>query len=282
MPAGLCLFGMAFAVNSSLHSYLVLAYAGSAKAAEDVGFYYAANAAGRFAGTLLSGLLYGHGGLAACLWASAAMLAGCWMFTLALPVRRAQHSVNLNRRGTGDAGRAQRKRRQRQVCRPTYPTAFGWDGDCAAATGVRATARPSAPRSERAPGLLRDFKPAMPAALWRCIQSRRVCCWMPLCSAAAVRDRPSRTNASAKSRRTRAASWHVPVTVRRSNAVKSTRVSELRRVGNPAGEPTSARMGIRPRSAIPPCHRLSADAPPRLARRAAWRRSWAPASGQRR
>jgi hypothetical protein len=46
--AGLRLFGFAFAVNSSVHSYLVLAYAGSEKAAEDVGFYYAANALGRF------------------------------------------------------------------------------------------------------------------------------------------------------------------------------------------------------------------------------------------
>jgi predicted MFS family arabinose efflux permease len=85
---GLAVFGVAFAVNSSVHSYLVLAYAGSAKAAEDVGFYYAANAAGRFGGTLLSGLLYGWGGLAACLIGSAAMLATCWAVTLALPVTR--------------------------------------------------------------------------------------------------------------------------------------------------------------------------------------------------
>ena len=47
-----------FAVNSSLHSYLILAYAGSEKAAEDVGFYYAANATGRLIGILLSGALY--------------------------------------------------------------------------------------------------------------------------------------------------------------------------------------------------------------------------------
>jgi len=85
VPMGLCLFGVAFAVNSSVHSYLVLAYAGSEKAAEDVGFYYAANAAGRFAGTLLSGLLYGWAGLAACLVGSALMLAVCWALTLALP-----------------------------------------------------------------------------------------------------------------------------------------------------------------------------------------------------
>jgi predicted MFS family arabinose efflux permease len=83
--AGLALFGLAFAVNSSLHSYLILAYAGSEKAAEDVGFYYAANAAGRFAGTLLSGLLYAVGGLAACLAAAALMLAACWLATLLLP-----------------------------------------------------------------------------------------------------------------------------------------------------------------------------------------------------
>jgi predicted MFS family arabinose efflux permease len=86
--AGLGLFGIAFAVNSSVHSYLILAYAGSEKAAEDVGFYYAANAAGRFAGTLLSGLLYQWGGLAACLWGAFAMLAACWLVTLALPRTR--------------------------------------------------------------------------------------------------------------------------------------------------------------------------------------------------
>ena len=64
-----------FAVNSSLHSYLILAYAGSEKAAEDVGFYYAANAAGRLIGILLSGALYQVGGMTACLSGSAAMLA---------------------------------------------------------------------------------------------------------------------------------------------------------------------------------------------------------------
>ena len=85
---GLALFGFAFAVNSSVHSYLILAYAGSEKAAEDVGFYYAANALGRFLGTLLSGLLYQWGGLLFALAGSAAMLACCWLVTLALPTRR--------------------------------------------------------------------------------------------------------------------------------------------------------------------------------------------------
>jgi len=85
--AGLGLFGVAFAVNSSVHSYLILAYAGSEKAAEDVGFYYAANALGRFFGTLMSGLLYQWGGLLAALAGSAVMLTACWLLTLALPVR---------------------------------------------------------------------------------------------------------------------------------------------------------------------------------------------------
>ena len=84
---GLAVFGVAFAINSSVHSYLVLAYAGSEKAAEDVGFYYAANALGRFGGTLLSGLLYQGWGLVGPLLGSALMLVVCWLVTLALPVQ---------------------------------------------------------------------------------------------------------------------------------------------------------------------------------------------------
>ena len=86
LVAGLALFGLPFAVNSSLHSYLILAYAGSDKAAEDVGFYYAANAAGRLGGILLSGLLYQWGGIVACLAGSAAMLIVSWLITFLLPV----------------------------------------------------------------------------------------------------------------------------------------------------------------------------------------------------
>jgi predicted MFS family arabinose efflux permease len=85
---GLGIFGFVFAVNSSVHSYLVLAYAGSEKAAEDVGFYYAANALGRFIGTLLSGLLYQWGGLIYALIGSALMLFICWLITLRLPESR--------------------------------------------------------------------------------------------------------------------------------------------------------------------------------------------------
>lgn len=85
LATGLALFGLPFAVNSSLHSYLILAYAGSEKAAEDVGFYYAANALGRLSGILLSGALYQAGGIVGCLVGSALMLGACWAITLSLP-----------------------------------------------------------------------------------------------------------------------------------------------------------------------------------------------------
>ena len=90
---GLCVFGFAFAVISSLHSYLILAYAGSKKAAEDVGFYYAANAGGRLLGILLSGALAGWGGMAACLWGSSVMLAICFAITWLLPSARTEQPL---------------------------------------------------------------------------------------------------------------------------------------------------------------------------------------------
>jgi predicted MFS family arabinose efflux permease len=90
---GLALFGIPFAVNSSLHSYLILAYAGSEKAAEDVGFYYAANATGRLMGIMLSGLLYQVGGITACLVGSAVMLLICWLITFLLPQTTATHAA---------------------------------------------------------------------------------------------------------------------------------------------------------------------------------------------
>ncbi|MCH2175767.1 MAG: organoarsenical effux MFS transporter ArsJ [Lentisphaeria bacterium] len=71
---GLYLFGMIFAFNSALHSYLVLDYSDGDKAAVNVGFYYMANATGRLVGTLFSGLMYQVGGVEACLYTSAAFL----------------------------------------------------------------------------------------------------------------------------------------------------------------------------------------------------------------
>ena len=86
LVVGLALFGLPFAVNSSLHSYLILAYAGSEKAAEDVGFYYAANAAGRLLGITLSGALYQFAGITGCLIGSAVMLLLCSLITFLLPL----------------------------------------------------------------------------------------------------------------------------------------------------------------------------------------------------
>jgi len=72
---GLLAFGAVFAVNSALHSYLILAFTEDSRVTMDVGFYYMANAAGRLLGTLLSGLSYQLGGLPACL-GTAALLVG--------------------------------------------------------------------------------------------------------------------------------------------------------------------------------------------------------------
>ncbi len=83
--AGLIPFGVAFAMNSAVHSYLILAYADNDKVAMSVGFYYMANAIGRLAGTILSGLLYQWNGLTACLWVSAAFLIAAGLLSLLLP-----------------------------------------------------------------------------------------------------------------------------------------------------------------------------------------------------
>ena len=86
---GLGLFGVVFALNSSVHSYLVLAYSDGDKIALNVGFYYMANAGGRLVGTLLSGVLYQAAGLAGCLWASFAFAAATGAISLLLPEPRA-------------------------------------------------------------------------------------------------------------------------------------------------------------------------------------------------
>ena len=82
--AGLLIFGALFAVNSSLHSYLILAFSSAERVTMDVGFYYMANAAGRLLGTLLSGLSYQLGGLPACLGTAAVMLLLSWIGCLRL------------------------------------------------------------------------------------------------------------------------------------------------------------------------------------------------------
>ncbi|MBY6033736.1 organoarsenical effux MFS transporter ArsJ [Marinobacter daepoensis] len=85
---GLLLFGILFAINSSLHSYLIVRYARGDGVSLDVGFYYMSNAAGRLMGTLLSGWVYQAWGLEACLWISAALVAMAALLSLGLPDRR--------------------------------------------------------------------------------------------------------------------------------------------------------------------------------------------------
>ncbi len=78
LVAGLLVFGGVFALNSSLHSYLILAFTQAERVTMDVGFYYMSNAAGRLLGTLLSGLSYQMGGLSACLACAALMATASW------------------------------------------------------------------------------------------------------------------------------------------------------------------------------------------------------------
>lgn len=79
LTLGLLVFGAIFAVNSSLHSYLILAFTKSERVTMDVGFYYMANAAGRLLGTLMSGLSYQIGGLPWCLGVAALFVGLSWV-----------------------------------------------------------------------------------------------------------------------------------------------------------------------------------------------------------
>jgi predicted MFS family arabinose efflux permease len=85
MLAGLILFGVVFALNSSVHSYLVLAYSEADRVSMSVGFYYMANACGRLLGTLLSGVLYQQGGVSASLWGAVALAGAAGVGAMFLP-----------------------------------------------------------------------------------------------------------------------------------------------------------------------------------------------------
>jgi hypothetical protein len=106
---GLLAFGAVFALNSAVHSYLILAYTDSDKVAMNVGFYYMANAMGRLAGTVLSGLLYqlglawgASGGLVACLWASAAFVLVAGGLSLLLPTSAAPRTKPIKLTDLGE------------------------------------------------------------------------------------------------------------------------------------------------------------------------------------
>ena len=85
MLGGLVLFGIVFALNSSVHSYLVLAYSESDRVSLSVGFYYMANACGRLLGTLLSGVLYQYAGVSASLWGAVVLAAAAGFGAMLLP-----------------------------------------------------------------------------------------------------------------------------------------------------------------------------------------------------
>ncbi|MGY4025991.1 organoarsenical effux MFS transporter ArsJ [Aeromonas rivuli] len=97
LVGGLMVFGALFAINSSLHSYLIVSYAGSDGVSLDVGFYYMANALGRLLGTLLSGLVFQLYGLEACLWISTLFILLAAFISIGLP--RHQPSTSSNPHG---------------------------------------------------------------------------------------------------------------------------------------------------------------------------------------
>ncbi len=93
LVVGLIAFGVAFALNSAVHSFLILSYADDDRVAMNVGFYYMANAGGRLLGTVLSGLLYQLEGLTACLWASVVLVLAAGFLSLLLPSSPARTSA---------------------------------------------------------------------------------------------------------------------------------------------------------------------------------------------
>ncbi len=90
---GLLIFGVVFAINSSLHSYLIVSYAKGDGVSLDVGFYYMANAMGRLIGTILSGWIFQIAGLAACLWVSFAFLVLTSLISFYLPKAQKANAV---------------------------------------------------------------------------------------------------------------------------------------------------------------------------------------------
>lgn len=85
LVGGLLLFGVIFAINSSLHSYLIVSYASRDGVSMDIGFYYMANAMGRLIGTVASGWIFQQHGLVACLWASCVSVILAVILSLKLP-----------------------------------------------------------------------------------------------------------------------------------------------------------------------------------------------------
>ncbi|PZO46303.1 MAG: MFS transporter, partial [Phormidesmis priestleyi] len=90
----LTFFGIVFAFNSAVHSYLVLAYTEDDQVALNVGFYYMANSSGRLIGTVLSGLIFQLYGLVGCLWVSSLFVLFAELVTLKLPATNVTEAID--------------------------------------------------------------------------------------------------------------------------------------------------------------------------------------------
>ena len=112
LVGGLMVFGALFAINSSLHSHLIVSYAGADGVSLDVGFYYMANALGRLLGTLLSGLVFQLYGLEACLWISPSL--SCWRRLSPIGLPRHQPSTSSNPHESRDEYNSLRSARQQK------------------------------------------------------------------------------------------------------------------------------------------------------------------------
>lgn len=98
---GLAIFGIVFAFNSAVHSYLVLAFTDDDKVALNVGFYYMANSGGRLVGTILSGLVFQMFNLVGCLWVSTLFVLAAGVISLKLPDPQPSKSIAW-KAGDGD------------------------------------------------------------------------------------------------------------------------------------------------------------------------------------
>jgi MFS family permease len=101
IAGGLAIFGVIFAVNSAVHSYMIVHYAESEKVAMTIGFYYMANAGGRLIGTVLSGLVYQVAGLVGCLWISAFFVGAAALISTGLTLPEGKRVINARQEPFG-------------------------------------------------------------------------------------------------------------------------------------------------------------------------------------
>ena len=97
VAGGLAVFGVVFAINSAIHSFMIVHYSESEKAAMTVGFYYMANAGGRLIGTVLSGVIYQFTGIVGCLWVSTVFVAVAAVISTALALPESQKEIGSPR-----------------------------------------------------------------------------------------------------------------------------------------------------------------------------------------